>query len=133
MDLSLRQAIEIVMDWLYGMDESEVAKKHNVDVETVTKLSNDALISNAARESMYGSPSQMDDMIRISLKLTETEAMNMYVLDQEEGLKASYFIILACQEADVDVMDALDYGKEVYERLQSLRDEHLGSEEQSSK
>ena len=29
------------MDWLYGMDESEVAKKHNVDVETVTKLSNE--------------------------------------------------------------------------------------------
>ena len=55
------------------------------------------------------------------------------MLDQEEGVKASYFIILACQEADVDVMDALDYGKEVYERFQSLRNEHFGSEDQSSK
>ena len=128
MDLSFRKAIEIVLDTLDEPDESVVAKKHNVDVEAVKFYSNDPIISLTARESMYLDPSA-DPRAR----LTEFEAMSLYELDQECGIAAKEVIFFLCKDFDVDILEALRYGKKIYETLHPAQEERSRSEEQSSK
>ena len=128
MDLSFRKAIEIVLDTLDELDESVVAKKHNVDVDAVKFYSNDPIIALTARESIY-----VDSAADPRAKLTEFEAMNLYELDQEFGIAARDTIFLLCKQYDVDILEALIYGKQIYENLHPARDESSRSEEQSSK
>ena len=128
MDLSFRKAIEIVLDTLYEPDESVVAKKHNVDVEAVKFYSNDPIIALTARESLYLDPSA-DPRAR----LTEFEAMSLYELDKEFGIAAKDDIFFLCKQYDVDILEALIYGKQIYENLHPAQEEHSRSDEQSSK
>ena len=130
MDLSFRKAIEIVMDTLDEPDESVVAKKHNVDVEAVKFYSNDPIIALTARESIY-----VDSAADPRGKITEFEAMNLYELDKEFGIAARDDIFFLCKQYDVDILEALIYGKQLYETLHPAQDEHSRSrsEEQSSK
>lgn len=130
MDLSFRKAIEIVMDTLDEPDESVVAKKHNVDVEAVKFYSNDPIIALTARESIY-----VDSAADPRGKITEFEAMNLYELDKEFGIAARDDIFFLCKKYDVDILEALIYGKQLYETLHPAQDEHSRSrsEEQSSK
>ncbi|MCI6863833.1 hypothetical protein, partial [Anaerobiospirillum succiniciproducens] len=110
MDLSFRKAIEIVMVTLDEPDESVVAKKHNVDVEAVKFLSNDPIIALIARESIY-----VDSAADPRGKITEFEAMNLYELDKEFGIAARDDIFFFCKQYDVDILEALIYGKQLYE------------------
>ncbi len=132
MDLSFRKAIEIVLDTLDEPDESVVAKKHNVDVEAVKFFSNDPIIALTARESIY-----VDSAADPRGKITEFEAMNLYELDKEFGIAARDDIFFLCKKYDVDILEALIYGKQLYETLHPAQDEHSRSrsrsEEQSSK
>ena len=128
MDLSFRKAIEIVMDTLDEPDESVVAKKHNVDVEAVKFYSNDPIIALTARESIY-----VDSAADPRGKITEFEAMNLYELDKEFGIAARDDIFFFCKQYDVDILEALIYGKQLYETLHPAQEEHSRSEEQSSK
>ena len=130
MDLSFRKAIEIVLDTLDEPDESVVAKKHNVDVEAVKFYSNDPIIALTARESIY-----VDSAADPRGKITEFEAMNLYELDKEFGIAARDDIFFLCKQYDVDILEALIYGKQLYETLHPAQDEHSRSrsEEQSSK
>lgn len=130
MDLSFRKAIEIVMDTLDEPDESVVAKKHNVDVEAVKFYSNDPIIALTARESIY-----VDSSADPRGKITEFEAMSLYELDKKFGIAARDDIFFLCKKYDVDILEALIYGKQLYETLHPAQDEHSRSrsEEQSSK
>lgn len=128
MDLSFRKAIEIVLDTLDEPDESVVAKKHNVDVEAVKFFSNDPIIALTARESIY-----VDSAADPRAKITEFEAMNLYELDKEFGIAARDDIFFLCKQYDVDILEALIYGKQLYETLHPARDESSCPEEQSSK
>lgn len=132
MDLSFRKAIEIVLDTLDEPDESVVAKKHNVDVEAVKFFSNDPIIALTARESIY-----VDSAADPRGKITEFEAMNLYELDKEFGIAARDDIFFLSKKYDVDILEALIYGKQLYETLHPAQDEHSRSrsrsEEQSSK
>ncbi|WP_281710116.1 hypothetical protein [Anaerobiospirillum succiniciproducens] len=128
MDLSFRKAIEIVLDTLDEPDESVVAKKHNVDVEAVKFFSNDPIIALTARESIY-----VDSAADPRGKITEFEAMNLYELDKEFGIAARDDIFFLCKQYDVDILEALIYGKQIYENLHPAQEEHSRSEEQSSK
>lgn len=128
MDLSFRKAIEIVMDTLDEPDESVVAKKHNVDVEAVKFYSNDPIIALTARESIY-----VDSAADPRGKITEFEAMNLYELDKEFGIAARDDIFFLCKQYDVDILEALIYGKQLYETLHPAQEEHSRSEDQSSK
>lgn len=128
MDLSFRKAIEIVLDTLDEPDESVVAKKHNVDVEAVKFFSNDPIIALTARESIY-----VDSAADPRAKITEFEAMNLYELDKEFGIAARDDIFFLCKQYDVDILEALIYGKQIYETLHPAQEEHSRSEEQSSK
>lgn len=112
MDLSFRKAIEIVLDTLDEPDESVVAKKHNVDVEAVKFFSNDPIIALTARESIY-----VDSAADPRGKITEFEAMNLYELDKEFGIAARDDIFFLCKKYDVDILEALIYGKQLYETL----------------
>ena len=126
-DLSFRKAIEIVMDTLDEPDESVVAKKHNVDVEAVKFYSNDPIIALTARESIY-----VDSAADPRAKLTEFEAMGLYELDLESGIAAREVIFFLCKQFDVDILEALRYGKKFYENLHLAQDERSRSEEPSS-
>lgn len=128
MDLSFRKAIEIVLDTLDEPDESVVAKKHNVDVEAVKFFSNDPIIALTARESIY-----VDSAADPRGKITEFEAMNLYELDKEFGIAARDDIFFLCKQYDVDILEALIYGKQLYETLHPAQEEHSRSEDQSSK
>ena len=128
MDLSFRKAIEIVLDTLDEPDESVVAKKHNVDVEAVKFYSNDPIIALTARESIY-----VDSAADPRGKITEFEAMNLYELDKEFGIAARDTIFFLCKQYDVDILEALIYGKQIYETLHPAQEEHSRSEDQSSK
>ena len=128
MDLSFRKAIEIVLDTLDEPDESVVAKKHNVDVEAVKFYSNDPIIALTARESIY-----VDSAADPRAKITEFEAMNLYELDKEFGIAARDDIFFLCKQYDVDILEALIYGKQIYENLHPAQEEHSRSDEQSSK
>ena len=128
MDLSFRKAIEIVMDTLDEPDESVVAKKHNVDVEAVKFYSNDPIIALTARESIY-----VDSAADPRGKITEFEAMSLYELDKKFGIAARDDIFFLCKQYDVDILEALIYGKQLYETLHPAQDESSCSEEQSSK
>ena len=128
MDLSFRKAIEIVLDTLDEPDESVVAKKHNVDVEAVKFYSNDPIISLTARESIY-----VDSAADPRGKITEFEAMNLYELDKEFGIAARDDIFFLCKQYDVDILEALIYGKQIYENLHPAQDESSRSDDQSSK
>lgn len=128
MDLSFRKAIEIVLDTLDEPDESVVAKKHNVDVEAVKFFSNDPIIALTARESIY-----VDSAADPRGKITEFEAMNLYELDKEFGIAARDDIFFLCKDFDVDILEALRYGKKLYENLHPAQEEHSRSDEQSSK
>ncbi|MDY2799187.1 MAG: hypothetical protein SOV16_08545 [Anaerobiospirillum succiniciproducens] len=128
MDLSFRKAIEIVLDTLDEPDESVVAKKHNVDVEAVKFFSNDPIIALTARESIY-----VDSAADPRGKITEFEAMNLYELDKEFGIAARDDIFFLCKKYDVDILEALIYGKQLYETLHPAGDESSCPEEQSSK
>ena len=128
MDLSFRKAIEIVLDTLDEPDESVVAKKHNVDVEAVKFYSNDPIIALTARESIY-----VDSTADPRVKITEFEAMNLYELDKEFGIAARDDIFFLCKQYDVDILEALIYGKQIYENLHPAQDESSRSDDQSSK
>ena len=128
MDLSFRKAIEIVLDTLDEPDESVVAKKHNVDVEAVKFYSNDPIIALTARESIY-----VDSAADPRVKITEFEAMNLYELDKEFGIAARDDIFFLCKQYDVDILEALIYGKQIYENLHPAQDESSRSDDQSSK
>ena len=130
MDLSFRKAIEIVLDTLDEPDESVVAKKHNVDVEAVKFFSNDPIIALTARESIY-----VDSAADPRAKITEFEAMRLYELDKEYGIADIATIFFLCKQYDVDILEALRYGKKLYEERRQARDERSRSrsEEQSSK
>lgn len=128
MDLSFRKAIEIVLDTLDEPDESVVAKKHNVDVAAVKFYSNDPIIALTARESIY-----VDSAADPRGKITEFEAMNLYELDKEFGIAAREDIFFLCKQYDVDILEALIYGKQIYENLHPAQEERSRSEEQSSK
>lgn len=128
MDLSFRKAIEIVLDTLDEPDESVVAKKHNVDVEAVKFFSNDPIIALTARESIY-----IDSAADPRAKITEFEAMSLYELDKEFGIAARDTIFFLCKQYDVDILEALRYGKKFYETLHPAQEEHSRSEDQSSK
>ena len=118
MDLSFRKAIEIVMDTLDEPDESVVAKKHNVDVEAVKFYSNDPIIALTARESIY-----VDSSADPRGKITEFEAMSLYELDKKFGIAARDDIFFLCKKYDVDILEALIYGKQLYETLHPAQDE----------
>lgn len=130
MDLSCIKAIEIVMDTLDEPDESVVAKKHNVDVEAVKFLSNHPVIALAARESIY-----LDPWADPRARLSEDEAMRLYELDKEYGIADIATIFFLCKQYDVDILEALRYGKKLYEERRQARDERTRSrsEEQSYK
>ena len=128
MDLSFRKAIEIVLDTLDEPDESVVAKKHNVDVEAVKFFSNDPIIALTARESIY-----VDSAADPRGKITEFDCMNLYELDKEFGIAARDTIFFLCKQYDVDILEALIYGKQLYETLHPAQEEHSRSEDQSSK
>lgn len=124
MDLSFRKAIEIVLDTLDEPDESVVAKKHNVDVEAVKFFSNDPIIALTARESIY-----VDSAADPRGKITEFEAMSLYELDKKFGIAARDDIFFLCKKYDVDILEALIYGKQIYENLHPAQDESSCSEE----
>ena len=128
MDLSFRKAIEIVLDTLDEPDESVVAKKHNVDVEAVKFYSNDPIIALTARESIY-----VDSAADPRGKITEFEAMSLYELDKKFGIAARDTIFFLCKQYDVDILEALIYGKQLYETLHPAQAEPSRSDDQSSK
>ena len=59
--------------------------------------------------------------------------MNLYELDKEFGIAARDDIFFLCKQYDVDILEALIYGKQIYENLHPAQDESSRSEEQSSK